>query len=52
LSGGKVSATTKLTLGVRAEQWWNLRPADLTNHVTIDRDALSWGPFVKFEVKM
>lgn len=42
----------KLTLGVRAEQWWNLRPGDPTGQVTISRDALTWGPFVKFELEM
>lgn len=47
-----VSDEATVTVGMRAEQWWNLRPGDRTNNIAIARDALSWGPFVKFEVKM
>jgi Legionella pneumophila major outer membrane protein precursor len=36
------------TVGVRAQQWWNLRPAYSSTALTVEPNVVDWGPFVKF----
>ncbi len=37
-----------LTLGVRAEQWWNARPAYESSALAVKSDLTDWGPFVRW----
>lgn len=45
-----IAGKGKLTAGIRAEHWSHIRPVPAG--IEVDRDLLSWGPFVKLELKM
>jgi hypothetical protein len=46
------SRSSTWTVGVRAQQWWNLRIGSDDPHLAVDPDVLDWGPFVKFVKRM
>jgi hypothetical protein len=44
----QVPANGVFTVGVRAQQWWNLREANANPDLFVKPDVLDWGPFVRF----
>jgi hypothetical protein len=44
----RASSSSLFTVGLRAEQWWNLRGESSDSSLTVKSNVANWGPFIRW----